>query len=146
MTPLEPHEPTPDGLARAHLAFEVTLISFSRELHRLEPNEVAARYHCLKFRIRCRSTCDSRPLFLTVRRGSSDIGAENFSTVPFFAKALPPGAEAEYELLSFDSFNLPFASMTVEMCRFEDYMKRRVSLAYLKKARKFAWLVGEKNG
>jgi hypothetical protein len=146
MTPLEAHEPTAEGLALAHLAFEVAPISFSQELHRLEPNEVMARYHCLKFRIRCRSTYDARPLFLTVRRGDSDIGTENFCTVPFFAKALPVGAAAEYELLVFDSFKLPFANMAVEMCRFEDYLKRRVSLVYLKRARKSAWLVGERNG
>ena len=140
MTALKAHEPTTEELTLAREAFEVVLISFSRKLERLEPSDFLARYHRLKFKIRCRAAFISRPLFLTVRRNGSKIAGDNFYTVPFFAEEMPIGADVEYELLSFDSFNLPFESLSVELCRHEDYLKRRVSPQHIEQAKKFATL------
>ena len=138
MIALEAHEPKAEELAFAHQAFDVALISFGRELERLEPGEFLPRYHRLKFKIRCRAAYAPRPLYLTVRRGGSKIGQENFYTVPFFAEEMSAGGEAEYELLSFDSFNLPFESVSLELCRHEDYLKRRVSPKHIERAMQFA--------
>ena len=138
MSAHEGHEPTEEELTLAHEAFEVALVSFRPELEKLDASDFLPRYHRVKFKIRCLASYNRRPIFLTVRRGGSKIGAENFYTVPFFAEDLPVGAEATYDLLSFDSFNVPFESMTVEMCGPEDYQKRRVSPAHIERAEKFA--------
>jgi hypothetical protein len=136
---LEANEPTNRKLALAYQAFEVKLISFSRELEKLEPSDFLPRHNRIKLKIRCRAIFDSRPLFVTVRRHGSKIGADNFYTVPFFAGDISVGAEAEYELLSFDSFNLPFESISVEIAQSDDYLKRRVSLKHIERARKFVF-------
>ncbi len=130
-------EPSAEQLASAHRAFGVALISFGPDLERLEPGEFLPRYHRLKFKVLCRSAYAPRPLYLTVRRVGSRIDADNFYTVPFFAEEMPVGAEAEYELLSFDSFNLPFQSISVELCRHEDYLRRRVSPKHIERAKMF---------
>lgn len=138
MPTLQPHEPTFEELTLAREAYEVTLVSFDRTPEKLEPSDFLPRYHRVKLRIRCRAAHTDRPLFITVRRGRSKIAGENFYTVPFFADELKIGAELEYELLSFDSFNLPFETMSVEMCRPEDYPKRRVSSQHIERAKRFA--------
>jgi hypothetical protein len=138
MKPLKAHEPAAEELALAHRAYDVALVSFNREPEKLESSELLPRYNRVKLKIRCRSTYSRRPLFLTVRRHGSKIGTENFYTVPFFAGDISAGTEAEYELLSFDSFNLPFAEISVEMCQPDDYLKRRVSLMHIERAKGFA--------
>src|SRR5215468_4442496 len=120
MSRVQTHEPSADTLRSACDAYEVHLLSFNRELVKLEPKDFLPRYNRLRFTIRCRAPFTERPLFLTVRRRGSKLGAENFYTVPFFAGEISVGTEAEYELLSFDSFAVPFESMSVEMCRIED--------------------------
>jgi hypothetical protein len=134
----EPHEPTSEELNLAREAFEVELVSFKRELEKLDASEFLPRYNRLKLKILCRAPYKTRPLFLTVRRHGSKIATQNFYTVPFFAEDLPVGFEAEYELLSFDSFALPFQSISVEMCQPEDYHQRRVSAQHLERAKRFA--------
>ncbi|MGC3990225.1 MAG: hypothetical protein QM796_11195 [Chthoniobacteraceae bacterium] len=138
MPPAKNHEPTSTELAAAHDAFDITVLGFSRVLETLEPSEVLPRYNRIEFMIRCRAPYEPRPLFLTIRRHGSEIQADNFYTVPFFAAPLSVGAEAVYELLSFDSFNLRFENIAVEMCDPEDYAKRRVSVAHVERAKKFA--------
>jgi hypothetical protein len=132
------HEPTAIELAAAHDAFEITLLGFSRVLETLEPTDVLPRYNRVEFKIHCRAPYERRPLFLTVRRHGSEIRGDNFYTIPFFVAHLSVGDEAVYELLSFDSFNLHFETMSVEMCDPEDYAKRRVSVAHIERAKKFA--------
>jgi hypothetical protein len=139
-------EPSSEDLDRAGEAFQLEFVSFGGELERLEPNDFLPRYNRVRFKLRCRSHYNARPLFVTVRRHGSKIGAENYYTVPFYAEDMPVGAVREYELLSFDSFNLPFTSVSIEMCRPGDYMKRRVSLQHLERARKFASLIGGSDG
>ena len=138
MTQRKPYEPTSEDLALAREAFEVELVSFKRELEKLDPTDFLPRYNRLKLKIRCRAPYSTRPLFVTVRRHGSKITTQNFYTVPFFTQDLPVGSEAEYELLSFDSFALPFQSISVEMCRPEDYQQRRVSAQHLERAKSFA--------
>jgi hypothetical protein len=138
MIAIDAHEPTADQLVRARGAFEVSLLSFSRSLEKLDQSDFLPRYHRLALRIRCREAIDTRPLYLTVRRSGSKIAAENFYTVPFFADHLSEGSEADYDLLSFDSFNLPFESISVELCTSEDYLKRRVSPEHIERAKRFA--------
>jgi hypothetical protein len=146
MPKLESFEPTSEDLEGAAQAFQLELVSFVRELVRLEPNDLLPRYNRVRFRVHCRSSYSARPLFVTVRRHGSKLGADNYYTVPFHAEAMPVGAMQEYELMSFDSFNLPFTSMSVEMCSPDDYRNRRVSLQHLERARKFASLIGGENG
>jgi hypothetical protein len=134
----ENHEPTATQLASAHDAFEIKLLGFSRVLEALEATDLLPRYNRVEFKIRCRVTYEPRPLFLTVRRHGSKIRDDNFYTVPFFAASLSAGDEAVYELLCFDSFNLRFETMSVEMCDPEDYAKRRVSVGHIERAKKFA--------
>ncbi len=138
MALVENQEPTVAELAAAHDAFEITLLSFSRVLETLEPTDCLPRYNRVEFKIRCRGPYERRPLFLTVRRHGSQIRDDNFYTVPLFAEPLSVGDEAVYELLSFDSFNLRFDTMSVEMCDPEDYAKRRVSAAHIERAKRFA--------
>jgi hypothetical protein len=135
------HEPTNEELALAARAFEIRLVSFSRTLEKLEPTDYLPRYNRLILRIQCCGAYSPRPLFVTVRRHGSTLGSENYYTVPFFAGKMAAGERRQYELLSFDSFNLSFESVTVEMCRPEDYSKRRVSLAHIGRATRFATLV-----
>ena len=146
MNQRESFEPTSEDLEQAREAFEVQFVSFKRELEKLEPSDFLPRHNRVRFRIRCRSPYKARPLFVTVRRHGSKIGADNYYTVPFYAEDIPVGAVSEYELLSFDSFNLPFESLSVEMCQPDDYLERRVSLQHIERARKFASLIGGKNG
>lgn len=143
---LKNFEPTPEDLERAGQAFQLELLSFMQELVRLEPSDQLPRYNRVRFNVRCRSPYGVRPLFVTVRRHGSKIGADNYYTVPFYAEDVPVGAVQEYDLLSFDSFNLAFTSMSIEMCRPDDYRNRRVSLQHLERARKFALLIGGENG
>jgi hypothetical protein len=138
MPPTGKHEPTATELAVAHDAFNITLLSFSRVLETLEPSDSLPRYNRVEFKIRCRASYEHRPLFLTVRRHGSEIREDNFYRVPFFAAPLSVGDEEEYELLSFDSFNLRFETISIEMCDPEDYAKRRVSVAHIERAKKFA--------
>jgi len=144
MCTFKPHEPTVQDLLLGREAYEVMLVSFSHTLEKLEPNDFLPRYNRVSFKIRCRSAYHHRPLFLTVRRHGSKIGADNFYTVPFFAGDIPLGSEIEYGLLSFDSFNLPFESISIEMCKPEDYAKRRVSSQHIERARKFVLATGQK--
>jgi hypothetical protein len=120
MAAVDSHEPTVAELAAAHDAFDITLLSFSRVLETLEPTDSLPRYNRVEFKIRCRTAYEHRPLFLTVRRHGSQIRDDNFYTIPFFLGPLSVGDEAVYELLSFDSFNLRFDTMSVEMCDPED--------------------------
>jgi len=143
MSALDAHEPSDAALRRARSAFEVTLTAFDREKVKIEASGLLSRYNRLTLRVRCVAPHGERPLFLTVRRTGSKIGAENFYTVPFFAGELPVGTAADYELLSFDSFALPFDGMSVEMCSPEDYLKRRVSSKHIERAKAF---VSQKNG
>ena len=133
----EAHEPSDEELARAAAAFSVELVSFQPTLERLEASDLLPRYHRVRFKVRCRLVYELRPLFVTVRRHGSQIGSENYYTVPFFAGEISPGSEQQYELLSFDSFNVPFQSLSVEMCQPDDYSKRRVSLKHIERARSF---------
>jgi hypothetical protein len=143
MSALEAHEPSAAALNRGRSAFEVMLTAFDSERVKIEASELLPRYNRMSLRLRCLARHDERPLFLTVRRTGSKIGAENFYTVPFFAEELPVGATADYELLSFDSFAVPFNGMLVEMCSPEDYLKRRVSPRHIERAKSFVAL---KNG
>jgi len=135
------HEPTDDELTLAAGAFEIRLVSFSPTLEKLKPTDYLPRYNRVNVTIRCRRAYSSRPLFVTVRRHGSTVGPENYYTVPFFAGEMAVGEQHRYEILSFDSFNLPFESVTVEMCRPEDYSRRRVSSAHIDRAHLFATLV-----
>jgi hypothetical protein len=137
MALLQNHEPNPSDLTAAHDAFDITLVSFSRVLETLEPSDMLPRYNRVTFKIHCRAPYERRPLFLTVRRHGSEIGGDNFYTIPFFASPLSVGDKATYELLSFDSFNLRFDTMSVEMCDPEDYARRRVSAAHIERSKKF---------
>src|SRR5262245_51602705 len=104
----ESHEPTEQELAQAVAAFSIELVSFQPVLEKLEASELLARYNRVRFKVGCRLPCERRPLFVTVRRHGSQIGSENYYTVPFFAGDIAPGVVQQYELLSFDSFNVPF--------------------------------------
>ena len=138
-------EPTAELLRRASEAYDVDILSFDRKLEKLASTDFLPRYNRLRIKIRCRVPHAERPLYLTVRRHGSKIGAENFYTVPFFPEEIPLGTESEYELLSFDSFALPFESISVEICRHEDYLKRRVSTEHIERAKKFTSRI-TKNG
>lgn len=131
-------EPLPDFLVEAAAAFTLELLEFDPVARKLDPDDFLARYHAVRFRIRCRKSCDRRPLFPNVRRHGSKIAAANFYTVPFHAEVMVPGDSALYELLSFDSFNLPFRSLSIELCAPEDYRLRRVSAKHVERARAFA--------
>ena len=137
MSKIEEHEPTEEMLHAASDAHRVELVSYNRTLEKLEPKDFLRRYNRLRIKVQRLSDYPNSLIYLTVRRHRSKIGAENFYTVPFFVEDLRINAIAEYDLLSFDSFNLPFDSISIEMCDFKDYQKRRISKLHLERARKF---------
>ena len=136
-TPRMEHEPTAEALTRAGAAFRLELVSFDPVARRLSPEEFLPRYHCIRFRLVCCGRFDERPLFLVVRRPGSKLGPANFYTVPFNADPIQVGEVASYELLSFDSFNLPFEGVELGMCKPEDYLLRRVSPKHIERAHQF---------
>lgn len=131
-------EPSAEALCIAQKAFDVVLVSFDRKLVKLDPKEFLLRYNRLRINLSCRVPHTERPVFLTVRRHGSKIGKENFYTVPFVPEPISVGEKVAYDLLSFDSFAVLFESITVEMCRPEDYEKRRVSAEHVSRAKNFA--------
>jgi hypothetical protein len=141
MTKIGEHEPTEADLASAISAHRIAILSFDREPTKLHTSDFLPRYNRLRIAITRTEPYPSSLLFLTVRRHGSKIGAENFYTVPMFAEELDVGVQAEYELMSFDSFNELFDSMSVDMCTFNDYMKRRVSMKHIVRAKDFAKLI-----
>ena len=136
--PIKSFEPSAEALRIALEAFDVVLVSFDRELEKLDPKEFLPRYNRLRISLSCRAPHTERPVFLTIRRHDSKIGKENFYTVPFFPEPISVGEKVAYDLLSFDSFAVPFERITVEMCRPEDYEKRRVSAEHVSRAKSFA--------
>ena len=71
-------EPSSEDLERAGEAFQLEFVCFGRQLERLEPNDFLPRYNRLRFKLSCRSQYNARPLFVTVRRNGSKIGADNY--------------------------------------------------------------------
>jgi hypothetical protein len=116
----------PEAFAAAKAAHEVTLVSWQKRLEKLVPEDLLARYNRLHIRVyRCQPYAFDI-LYLTVRRHGSSIQEKNFYATPLFTDGLAVDATAEYDLLSFDAFNKPFDSITVEICSFSDFTARQV--------------------
>jgi hypothetical protein len=133
----ETFEPTEDELRSAFDTCSVETLSFERELEKLDSADFLPRYNRIRIRFSLGSSPRRLPLYLTVRRHGSKLGDENFYTVPFYPDGLAVGATGEFDLLSFDSFALRFDDISVGMCLFADYEKRRVSAKHIERARRF---------
>ena len=112
----------------------VKLVGFDRQLERLYPNDFLPRYHRITVEFQNRSDSAIEMLFITVHRCGSKLGIENFYTVPLHVPELTVGRTARYEFLSFDSFNLPFDNVVINMTSPQEYEKRRLAKKYLEKA------------
>jgi hypothetical protein len=133
----ETFEPTEDELRSAFDNCSIETLSFERNMEKLDASDFLPRYNRIRIRLRLGSSPRRLPLYLTVRRYGSTLGGENFYTVPFFPDGLEVGETGDFDLLSFDSFNLPFDNISVGMCLFADYKKRRVSAKHIERAKRF---------
>src|SRR6516225_7013218 len=125
------HEPSPDVLAQLCGAISVTLVGYTKELVRLHPDELLPRYNRVTADFYNKSASPAASIFVTISRDGSKIGGENFYTIPLNTPELGAGDKCRYELLSFDSFNLPFESIRINMTTPEEYVKRRLSKKYI---------------
>jgi hypothetical protein len=112
----------------------VTLVGYETELVRLQKSDFLPRYHRLTVDFHNRSESTFDRIFVTVHRNGSTLAAKNFYTVPLHLSELKPHTRCRYSILSFDSFNLPFSSVQVNITTPEEYAQRRLSPEYMKRA------------
>ena len=128
------HEPSPSQLEKLCESVTATFVGFDRELVRLHPDDVLPRYNRITAEFHNKSDSLIATLFVTVHRGGSKIGADNFYTVPLHVPELAPGRTCRYEFLSFDSFNERFDSIRINLTTPQEYEKRRLAKKYLERA------------
>jgi hypothetical protein len=128
------HEPSPSHLEELRKAVSVTLFSYDRNFVRLYPADVLPRYNRITADFHNQSSSSIAKLFVTIHRDGSKIGAENFYTVPLCVPELSVGSTCRYEFLSFDSFNLPFDGIRINLTTPQEYEKRRLAKKYIERA------------
>jgi hypothetical protein len=131
---MKPHEPSPSQLEELRQAVSVALVGYDRNLERLYPADVLTRYNRITADFHNQSASSVAMLFVTVHRDGSKIGAANFYTVPISVPELTAGSTCRYEFLSFDSFNLPFDGIRINLTTPHEYEQRRLSKQYLERA------------
>jgi hypothetical protein len=128
------HEPSSSQLEELSKAVSVTLAGYDGNLVRLYPADVLPRYNRITADFHNQSSSSIAMLFVTIHRDGSKIGAENFYTVPLSVPELSVGNTCRYEFLSFDSFNLPFSGIRINLTTPQEYEKRRLAKKYLERA------------
>jgi hypothetical protein len=128
------HEPWVSQLEGLRGSVSITLVHFDKELVRLYPDDFLARYNRITVELHNRSDSSIAMLFATVHRDGSRIGEDNFYTVPLHVPELVGHSACRYEFLSFDSFNLSFESVRVNLTTPDEYTKRRLAKKYLERA------------
>jgi hypothetical protein len=131
---MSPWEPSPVHLEELRQSVSVALVEFERRLVRLYADDFLPRYNQITAEFKNLTESPIATLFLTVHRDGSKLGAENFYTVPIHVPELVGRATCRYEFLSFDSFNLPFESVRINLATPEEYAKRRLAKKYLERA------------
>lgn len=134
-------EPTPVHLAHIKSIVSIELVEFDRGLVRLNESDFLPRYNRVRVRLRSTTTPPSTTLYVTVRRHDTSIGSENFYTVPIYCPELKTQCECVYDIYSFDSFNLPFEGLSVNMTDPEEYRQRRLAKAYIERAQELTTLI-----
>ena len=135
------HEPSTSQLEKLIALVGVKLVSFDRGLVRLYPNDLLPRYNWIVADFDNRSPDPFGLLFVTVHRDGSSFGPENFYTVPVNVPELGGHARGRYAFLSFDSFNLRFESIRINLTTAQEYGHRpgqRVWMIRTKTAREYA--------
>jgi hypothetical protein len=117
---------------------EISLISFDRELKKLEASDFLPRYNRLTLTIKNGSPEIIDDLLLTVTRTGSKIGADNFDTVPMKTYDLKPGQTGRYELMVFDPFNEKFDGIEIRLSTEDDWKKRGKVEKWLSKSGQFS--------
>ncbi|MGB8296843.1 MAG: hypothetical protein WCG85_15550 [Polyangia bacterium] len=129
------HEPSASQLEKFIALVGVELVSFDPGLVRLYPNDSLPRYNRIVADFDNRSSDPFGLLFVTVHRDGSSLGPENFYTVPVNVPELGGHARCRYAFLSFDSFNLRFESIRINLTTVQEYGQRRLSNAYIERSR-----------
>lgn len=75
-----------------------------------------------------------------MRRIDSELGAENHYTVPVWLGILEPGSY-EIEFSSFDSFNLPFSDLAIELTDHESFNHRILNDVALERSKVYSRVV-----
>ena len=128
------HEPSPSQLEKLREPATLTLAHFDKKLVRLYPDDFLPRYNRITVEVCNKADSTIAMLFITVHRDGSKIAAENYYTVPLHVPELVGHTACRYEFLSFDSFNLPFESVRVNLTTSDEYAERRLAKKYLERA------------
>lgn len=128
------HEPSASQLDGLRERVSITLIHFDKKLARLYPDDFLPRYNRITVDVRNQSDTPIVTLFVTIHRDGSRIGSDNFYTVPLHVPELVGNSGCRYEFLSFDSFNLSFECVRVNLTTPDEYANRRLAKKYLERA------------
>lgn len=122
---------------------QIQMINWKKELEK--ESDLICRFNRININIKTNEYAIEDFILITVRRTNSKIRIDNFYTVPIYVPELKITDFGKYTFLSFDSFNLPFDDLMIEITKIEDYKKREISDRYLERSKKYTKKIKEKD-
>jgi len=131
-----------DGLEQLDLADKVSvrMVSFDKELRRLNKEDFLPRYNTVTLTIDNKSDNIIDDILLTIFRTHSRIGADNYHTLLIKTYGLKPETKGKYRVKIFDWFNEKFEGIEVRLATIEDWSKRKRIEDWSKKERVDGWI------
>lgn len=122
-------------LEKLSMSVVATMVGYDPRLVKLYPKDFLARYNRITVDLKNLSEHSFDLIFVTVHREGSKIGDDNYYVVPLHVPELTAHSKCRCDFLSFDSFNLPFKNIRINLTTSAESSKRQVSRAYVERSR-----------